>query len=115
VGRSFSSAAVTKDGLVFIADYAGILRCLDADTGKEYWFHDLKGRVFCSPFCADGKVYIGTEAGRLTVTAATRTKNVLAEIRFDSPIYATPVAANGVLYIASQRTLYAFRQAPPEP
>jgi len=115
VGRSFSSAAVTKDGLVFIADYAGILRCLDAATGKEYWFHDLKGRVFCSPFCADGKVYIGTEAGRLTVTAATRTKNVLAEIRFGSPIYATPVAANGVLYIASQRTLYAFRQAPPEP
>ncbi len=115
VGRSFSSAAVTKDGLVFIADYAGILRCLDADTGKEYWSHDLKGRVFCSPLCADGKVYIGTEAGRLTVTAAAREKNVLDEVRFDGPIYATPVAANGVLYIATQRTLYAFQQAQSKP
>ena len=109
VDRSFSSAAVTRDGLVFIADYTGILRCLDADTGKEYWSHDLKGRVFCSPLCADGKVYIGTEAGRLTVAAAAREKSILDEVRFNSPIYATPVAANGTLYIASQRRLYAFR------
>ena len=115
VDRSFSSAAVTKDGLVFIADYTGILRCLDADTGKEFWSHDLKGKVFCSPFCADGKVYIGTEAGRLTVAAATREKKVLDEVRFDGPIYATPVAANNVLYIATQRKLYAFQQAPAQP
>ena len=113
VDRSFSSAAVTKDGLAFIADYTGILRCLDADTGKEYWAHDLQGRVFCSPFCADGKVYIGTEAGRLAVAAATREKKILDEVRFDGPIYATPVAANRVLYIASQRTLYAFQASQP--
>ncbi len=115
VDRSFSSAAVTKDGLVFIADYTGILRCLDADTGKEFWSHDLKGRVFCSPFCADGKVYIGTEAGRLTVALAQREKKILDEVRFDGPIYATPVAANGVLYIASQRKLYAFQQTRDQP
>ena len=108
VNRSFSSASVTKDGLVFISDYTGILRCLDANSGKEYWSHDLKGRVFCSPLCADGKVYIGTEAGRLTVAEATREKKILDEVRFDGPIYATPVAANRVLYIASQRKLYAF-------
>jgi outer membrane protein assembly factor BamB len=113
VDRSFSSAAVTDDGLVFIADYTGILRCLDAVTGKEYWNHDLEGRVFCSPFCADGKVYIGTEAGRLTVAEAKREKRILGEVRFNGPIYATPVAANGVLYIASQRTLYAFQRPQP--
>ena len=110
VGRSFSSAAVTPDGLVFIADYGGVLRCLDADTGQEHWSHDLRGRVFCSPFCSGGRVYIGTEAGRLTVAEASRDKRILGEIRFDSPIYATPVAANGVLYVAAQRTLYAFQR-----
>jgi len=114
VDRSFSSTAVTDSGLVFIADYTGILRCLDADTGKEYWNHDLEGRVFCSPLCADGKVYIGTEAGRLTVAEAKREKKILNEVRFDGPIYATPVAANEVLYVASQRTLYAFQQSQPK-
>ena len=113
VDRSFSSAAVTKDGLVFIADYTGILRCLDAADGKEYWMHDLGGRVFCSPLCADGRVYIGTEAGRLTVAAAHRDKKLIDEVRFDGPIYATPVAANRVLYVASQRTLYAFGETQP--
>lgn len=113
VDRSFSSVAVTKDGLVFIADYTGNLRCFDADNGKEYWSHELNGRVFCSPFCADGKVYIGTDTGRFTVASATREKKILSEVRFDGPIYATPVAANGVLYIATQRKLYAF-QLPPE-
>ena len=114
VERSFSSAAVTGDGLAFIADYRGILRCLDANTGIECWHHDLEGRVFCSPLCAGGKVYIGTEAGRLTVAEASRTKKSVDEIRFNGPIYATPVAANGVLYVATQRTLYAFQQAQPK-
>jgi len=45
----------------------------------------------------------------LTVAAAAREKSILDEVRFNSPIYATPVAANGTLYIASQRRLYAFR------
>ncbi len=110
VERSFSSAAVTGDGLVFIADYTGILRCLDAETGREYWAHNLKGHVFCSPFCADGKVYIGTDKCRLTVASATREKKILSEIRFDTAIFATPAAANGVLYIATQRKLFAFQQ-----
>jgi len=115
VDRSFSSAAVTKDGLVFIADYTGVLRCFDADNGKEYWSHELNGRVFCSPLFADGKVFIGTDTGRLTVASATREKMILSEIRFDSPLYATPVVANGVIYIATQRKLYAFQHPSKRP
>jgi outer membrane protein assembly factor BamB len=109
VQRSFSSAAVTTDGLVFIADYTGILRCLDAATGETYWRHDLKGRVFGSPLIAGGKVYIGTEAGRLTVASAAKEKKVLWETKFASGLYASPVAANGVLYITTQKRLYAFQ------
>ncbi len=109
VQRSFSSAAVV-DGLVFIADYAGILRCLDADTGKVYWAHDLAGRVFASPLAADGKVFIGDEAGKVTVAAAAREKRILAEVKLDGAVYGSPVAANGVLYVPSQKTLYAVKR-----
>jgi outer membrane protein assembly factor BamB len=107
VQRSFSSAAVA-DGLVFIADYTGTLHCLDADSGQVYWTHDLKGRVFDSPLVADGKVYIGDEAGKVTVAVAAKEKDILSVVKFDGPIYSTPVAANGVLYITSQKNLYAF-------
>jgi outer membrane protein assembly factor BamB len=108
VQRSFSSAAVA-DGLVFIADYKGILRCLDADTGQGYWEHDLKGRVFASPLVADGKVYIGDESGTMTVAAAGKEKRILHEVKMDGAVYATAVAANGVLYIATQKSLFAIR------
>jgi outer membrane protein assembly factor BamB len=69
----------------------------------------LKKRVFASPLVADGKVYIGTEAGVVFVAAATKEKQILAEVKVDGPIYSTPVAANGVLYIASQKNLYALQ------
>jgi outer membrane protein assembly factor BamB len=108
VQRSFSSAAVA-DGLVFIADFTGVLRCLDVATGATYWTHDLKKRVFASPLVADGKVFIGTEAGVMLVAAAKKEKQIIGEVKVDGPIYATPVVANGVLYVASQKTLYAVK------
>src|SRR5437764_1412481 len=38
-GRTMSTAAI-RDGLVYIAELAGYLHCLDAQTGKEYWQHN---------------------------------------------------------------------------
>jgi outer membrane protein assembly factor BamB len=107
VQRSFSIAAV-GEGLVFIADYTGILRCLDAGTGREYWAHDLGARVFALPLVADGRVFIGDESGRLTMAAAAKEKKVQPPVKFDSALYSTPVAAAATLYIATQKTLHAF-------
>ena len=45
----------------------------------------------------------------LFVAGATKEKQIIAEVKLDGPIYSTPVAANGVLYIASQKNLYAFQ------
>ncbi|MBL7221827.1 MAG: hypothetical protein ISS69_17085, partial [Phycisphaerae bacterium] len=37
---------------------------------------------------------------------------LLGKIRLGSAIYSTPVAANGVLYVASQRELWAVSAKP---
>ena len=57
---------------------------------------------------ADGKVYLGTQKS-FWVLAAGREKKILNEIHLGAPVYATPVAANGVLYVASQRYLWAVQ------
>ncbi|HZN66916.1 MAG TPA: PQQ-binding-like beta-propeller repeat protein [Tepidisphaeraceae bacterium] len=109
VNRSMSTASVA-DGLVYLADFAGFVYCFEADTGKQLWKHDTEGRIWGSTLVADGKVYLGNENGLLTVLAAGREAKKLGEIDFAAPIYATPVAANGVLYVATDKHLYALQQ-----
>ncbi len=58
---------------------------------------------------ADGKLYLGTKR-QFIVFKAGKELNVLNEIRLGSPAHSTPVAANGVLYVASQRYLWAVQQ-----
>ena len=66
----------------------------------------MKMETWGSPLVADGKVYVGTKR-RFYTFAAGRELKVLATIPFGSAINSTPVAANGVLYVASQRYLWA--------
>ena len=110
--RSFSTPSVVGD-LVFVVDYAGIVHCLDAATGRAHWKHDLGAHVWGSTFAVDGKVFVGDEAGKVTVFACGREKKVLGEMKFDVPVYATPIAANGVLYVTTQTHLYAARADAP--
>ena len=97
-------------GLVFATDCGGTLHCVDIDTGKPYWTHTMKGQGYGSPLVADGKVYAATMAGELWILAAAKEKKVLGSVSLDRGIAATPVAANGVLYIATMNQLFAVRQ-----
>ncbi len=54
--RHVMSTPAVKDGLLFIADFGRKVHCLDAETGKPYWTHEIKGEVWASPLVADGKV-----------------------------------------------------------
>jgi outer membrane protein assembly factor BamB len=108
--KSTSSTVAVADGLVYLPNQHGKLFCLDADTGKLYWTLEVGPRVWGSPLVADGKVYLGT-GGRSTlwVLAHGRELKVLNQIRMRSEILNTPVAANGVLYVATWRHLYAIQ------
>lgn len=103
--RSLCTPAVVDD-LVYVADVAGTLHCVDARTGRPYWTHVTKQESWTSLLVTDGKVYLGTRKS-LWVFAAGNEKKVLDQIRLGTPIWSAPVAANGTLYVASQRYLWA--------
>jgi outer membrane protein assembly factor BamB len=86
------------------------LFCLDAESGKLCWTQKVGPGVWGSPLVADGKVYLGT-GGRPTlwVLAHGREPKVIGQIRLRSEIHNTPAAANGVLYVATWRHLYAIQ------
>lgn len=106
IGRSISTVAIA-DGLVYISDYAGMVHCLDADTGKAHWVHNTKEHIWSSTLIADGKVYVGTEKKNLYVFKTGRKKKLIATIRMPYKMSTTPVVANGCIYIPTARCLYA--------
>jgi len=105
IDRSLSTVSIA-DGLVYAGDENGSVHCLDADTGKLYWVHQGKAESWGSTFVVDGKVFFGTKKS-FWILKAGKEKKVLAEIQLGSPVYMTPIVANGVLYVASQRYLWA--------
>ena len=115
INRSISTVSITPEGLLFIGDFSGFVHCLDAETGKVYWVHDMKAHMWGSTMVADGKVYVGDEDGDLTVLAAAKEKKVLSEVNLGAPVYSTPVVANGAIYIASNTHLYVFHDAAQNP
>ncbi|OHB71335.1 MAG: hypothetical protein A2V70_15045 [Planctomycetes bacterium RBG_13_63_9] len=109
MGSSVSTASVA-DGLVYVADFNRGLHCLDAETGECYWVQETGGPIWGSTLVADGKVYLGTGRQTFWILSAGKELKVLGQIRMRDRICATPVAANGVLYVATAKHLYAVGQ-----
>src|SRR5256714_1711344 len=120
--RSISTVSIDPDtGLLFVGDFSGFVHCFDAETGKLYWTHDMKAHMWGSTLVADGKVYCGDEDGDFVVLAARKEKQILSKMpiagkeedgpNLGSPVYSTPVVANGVIYVASNAHLYAIHDA----
>ena len=110
VAQHCLSTPSVADGLVYFIDYAGQVHCVDAKTGRAVWVHPAGGPAWGSTLVADGKVYVGTRRRRFWVLAAGREKKVIACVDLPSAMSATPVAAGGVLYVASDTHLYAVER-----
>jgi len=114
IERSMSSVAVAG-GLLYVPDLSGKVHCLDVATGKPVWVYETGGETWGTPLVADGKVFLGTKK-HFVILAAGREPRELAKIILGAPSYNTPVAANGVLYVASERYLWAVQKdAKPTP
>lgn len=107
--RTLSSVAI-KNNLLFISDESGLFHCLDAKTGKAHWTHDMLASSWSTPLIADDKVYIADLDGDITVFKLSKEKEVISEQNIGTPVYTTPVVANGTLFIGTFNTLYAIEE-----
>jgi outer membrane protein assembly factor BamB len=82
--------------------------CLDSATGTVLWKHKTKGDLWAPALIADGKIYMGTMGGELFIFEAAKEKKLLCETRLDAPVGSSVVAANGVLYVTTHKTLWAL-------
>lgn len=89
----------------------GFLR--DAATGEL--LHRARigngGFYYSSPVAGDGKVYISSSSGVVSVIEMGDRLNVLSKNDLGEPVLATPAIGGGVLYIRANETLYAFAKS----
>ncbi len=117
--RSCGTVAI-KDDLLYIADFSGLFHCLDAKTGKVNWTYDMLSPAWGSPLIVEGRVYIGDEAGDISIFPVTADpadamQEVDGElvpkfgvINMEESVYSTPIVANDVLFITNKSKLYAI-------
>jgi outer membrane protein assembly factor BamB len=103
------SPLLVGDELYLVSDQ-GLASCLDAVTGKVHWQERLGGTYSASPLYAGGKVYFQDEAGTgVVVKAGTRFER-LAQNALDEPALASYAAADGALFIRTEKHLYRIQE-----
>ncbi|MEZ6150731.1 MAG: PQQ-binding-like beta-propeller repeat protein [Pirellulaceae bacterium] len=106
------SIPLIVDDLVYLLHKDGKLQCVELATGKELYHqrtHTVQHRS--SPVYADGRIYFCGKDGVCTVVKAGRNFEILAENEMNGePITASPIVANGTLFLRTYAAVYAIRK-----
>jgi len=102
-----ASYVLAGDELYMVSD-KGIATCLDANTGKMHWSERVPGGYSASPIYHDGKIWLTNEDGGGTVLQAGKSFKVLAQSDVKEKTLASFAAADGALYVRTERHLYRF-------
>ena len=100
------------DGVLYMVKDSGIITSLDAKTGDVLQQGRAKGsgNYYASLIAGDGKVYLASERGVITVLRASRSWSVMSSHDFKERIVATPVVKEGTLLIRTDKALYAYKK-----
>jgi outer membrane protein assembly factor BamB len=106
----YCPSPVVVNGLVFMVKDGGIVSCLDATTGQPTKQGRVSGTAgyYSSPVAGDGRVYLLSQRGELTVISAEAQWRELASARFGEDAYATPALVDGRIYLRTVGHLYCF-------
>jgi outer membrane protein assembly factor BamB len=98
-------------GVMYLIKEGGIASSLDPATGKvlkQGRTPDALEDYYASPIAADGKIFLVSASGKVTVLKADAQWEILATNNLDEEVWATPAVAGHNLYIRTRSALYSF-------
>ena len=106
-------SSVVYDGMMTMVKDSGIITILDIADGHMVYQGRAAGRgnYYASLVAGDGKVYLTSEGGVMTILKSGPEGKTLASHDFGERIMATPVIADGVMYVRTADALYAFKKS----
>ena len=105
------SSPLLYDGMLYVIKDGGIFTSLDPATGKALKMARIPGALdnyYSSPVAADGKIFLASETGKVSVLKPGAEWEAMAVREFDENIYATPAIDSGRIYLRTAKALYCF-------
>jgi hypothetical protein len=112
-GLPYVPSPVHYEGRLYFVKDGGILTSLDAKTGEPAYVQEriagAPGGYYASLVAADGRIYVASLPGKLTVIKSGGDKpEILRQVDFGERILATPALVDERLYVRTATKLWAF-------
>ncbi len=98
---------IAHDNLLFIWGDSGVVQCIDVATGTVHWRERVGGNYYGSPVRVNDRLYCISRDGVVTVLAAARQFQVLAQNDLEEPSHSTPAIAGGKMFLRTFTHLMA--------
>jgi outer membrane protein assembly factor BamB len=113
VKKSYPSipAPLIYQGVMYLMKEGGIVSSLDPSSGQVLKMGrtpDALEDYYASPVAADGKIFLVSASGKVTVLKAGAQWEILATNDLGEECWATPAIAGNNLYIRTRNALYSF-------
>ena len=98
-------------GVLYMINEGGVLTTLDPATGKLFKQARLRGeadKYYSSPVAADGKVYITSHTGKVSVLKAGAEQELLAVNDVEDEVLATPALVDGRVLIRTKEAVICY-------
>ena len=111
-GLSYTASPVLHEDRFYALTDTGMLSCFNAKTGEPYYQQTRLPQTDsfkASPIGANGKLYLASESGVVTVVKMGDKFEVIASSTFEDQMFvASPVIAEGDLFLRSQNQLFCI-------
>ncbi len=92
--------------LIFVCEDTGFASCYNAKTGEQYWKERIKDKHSASPIYADGRLYMFSEAGKISVIKASKEFEILAESKLDDGFMSSAAVSGDAFFLRTKTHLY---------
>ena len=111
-GLPYVPSALFYQGRVYVVKDGGMVSSVDARNGQPFYTQErlnAAGSYYASPVAADGRIYVVSLDGKVTVfKAGGDAPEILHQVDFKERIAATPALVGNHLYLRTATKLYAF-------